>query len=33
MPTATSPSNGTIVGGATADGKYDEIGVWAQVKF
>ena len=26
-------SNGTIVGGATADGKYDEIGVWAQVKF
>lgn len=26
-------SNGTITGGTTADGKYDEVGVWAQVKF
>ncbi len=28
-----STSNGTLVGGTTAEGKYDEIGVWAQVKF
>jgi len=26
-------SNGTLTGGTTADGKYDEIGLWAQVKF